>query len=84
LVGHRRIAAAVSSDLHRGEAELRPGRGVEERGNHHGFQVRQAPAKLTVTNMLAEVQRRRQNDEATAGEGAALRLGECEGGESAM
>jgi hypothetical protein len=67
LAGRRRIAAAASSDLPRGEVERRPGRGVEERGNHRGFLVRQAQAKLTVPKALAEVQRRRQNGEATTG-----------------
>jgi hypothetical protein len=81
LAGRRRIAAAASSDLRRGEAEHGPRRGVEERGNHHRFSVCQAPVKLTVAKALAEVQRRQQNGETTAGRGA-LRLGECEGGES--
>jgi hypothetical protein len=55
LVGRRRIAAAASSDLRRGEAERGPGRGVEERGNHRVFPVRQAQTKLTVAKTLAEV-----------------------------
>ena len=58
LAGRRRITTAASSNLHRGEVECRPGRGFEERGNHHGFPVRQAQAKLTVAKALAEVQRR--------------------------
>jgi hypothetical protein len=37
-------------------------RGVEERGNHRGFPVLQAQAKLTVAKALAEVQRRRRSD----------------------
>jgi hypothetical protein len=49
------------------QAEHGPGRGVEEMVNHCGFPVRQAQAKLTVAKALAEVRRRRQNDEATAG-----------------
>jgi hypothetical protein len=69
LAGRRRIAAAASSDLPRGEVERGPGRGVEERGNHRGFLVRQAQAKLPVPKALAEVQRRRQNGEATTGGG---------------
>jgi hypothetical protein len=42
------IAAVVNSDLRREEAERGPGGRVEERGNHCGFPVRQAQAKLTV------------------------------------
>jgi hypothetical protein len=67
LARRRRIVAATSSDLRKGEVERGPGRGVEERGNHREFPVRQAQAKLTVVKALAEVQRRRQNDEATTG-----------------
>jgi hypothetical protein len=62
---------AASSNLRRGEVERRSGRGFEERGNHHGFPVRQAQAKLTMAKALAEVQRRQQKGEATAGGGAA-------------
>jgi hypothetical protein len=71
----------VSSDLRRGEVEHRLGRGFEERGNHRGFPVCQAQAKLIVAKVLAEVHRRQQKGEATAG--ATLRLGECEGRERA-
>jgi hypothetical protein len=80
LAERRRIAAAASSDLHRGEVERGPSRGVEERGNNQGFPVRQAQVKLIVAKALAEVQRQWHNDEATA---RGLRLGECEGRESA-
>jgi hypothetical protein len=59
--------AVASSDLRRGDVERGPDRGVEERGNHHGFPVRQGQAKLTVAKALVEVQRRRRNDEATTG-----------------
>jgi hypothetical protein len=57
LARRRRIAAAASSDLRMGEAERGPGRGVEERGNHRRFLVRQAQAKLTMAKAQAEVQR---------------------------
>jgi hypothetical protein len=57
LAGRRRIAAAASSDLRKEEAERRPGSRVEERGNHCGFPVCQAQAKLTVAKALAKVQR---------------------------
>jgi hypothetical protein len=63
----RRITAAASSDLRMGEAERRPDRGVEERGNHRGFPVCQAQAKLTVAKALAKVRRRWQNGKATMG-----------------
>jgi hypothetical protein len=69
LVGRRRIAVVASSDLCREEVEHRPGRKVEERGNHRVFPVRQAQAKLTVDKALAKVQRRRQNCKAIAREG---------------
>jgi hypothetical protein len=59
LAGRRRITAAASSDLPRGEVEHGPGSGVEERGNHCGFPVHQAQVKLAVAKALAEVQRRR-------------------------
>jgi hypothetical protein len=48
LVGRRRIVAAANSDLRREEAERGPCDRVEERGNHCGFPVCQAQAKLTV------------------------------------
>jgi hypothetical protein len=57
LAERRRIMVAASFDLRRGEAERGPGRGVEERGNHRGFPVHQALAKLTVAKALPEVQR---------------------------
>jgi hypothetical protein len=63
----------ASSDLRRGEFERGPGRGVEERGNNHGFPVHKSQAKFTVAKVLEEDQRRRWNDEAT--EGATLRAG---------
>ena len=56
MAGRRRIAAAANSDLCREEAERGPGGRVEERGNHCGFPVRQAQAKLTVAKALAKVQ----------------------------
>jgi hypothetical protein len=59
LAARRRIATVGSSDLCRGEAERGPGRGVEETGNHRGFLVRQAQAKLTVAKELAGVRQRR-------------------------
>jgi hypothetical protein len=62
---------ATSSDLRRGEVERGLGRGVKERGNHRGFPVRQVQVKLTMAKALAEVQRRRQNNEATTGGAAA-------------
>jgi hypothetical protein len=65
LAGHRRITVAANSDLRREEVERGPGRGIKERGNHHGFLVHQAQAKLTVGKALAEVQRRRRNGEGT-------------------
>jgi hypothetical protein len=71
LAGRRRITVAASSDLCRGEAEHGPRRGVEERGKHRGIPVSQSQAKLTMAKAMAEVQRRRQNGEATAGEGSA-------------
>jgi hypothetical protein len=55
LAGRRRIATTASSDLGRGEGEHKPGRGVEERGNHHGFPMRKAQVKLTVAKALVEV-----------------------------
>ena len=55
MVGRRRIAVVASFDLCREEAERRPGRKVEERGNHRVFPVRQAQTKLTVAKTLAEV-----------------------------
>jgi hypothetical protein len=67
LAERRRIAAIVSSDLCREEAKRGPGRRVEEMGNHRGFLVRQAQAKLTMAKALAEVQRRQQNSEEIAG-----------------
>jgi hypothetical protein len=70
LAGRRRITTAASSNLRRGEVERRPGRGFEVRGNHHGFPVRQAQAKLIMAKAVAEVQRRQQNGEATTGGGA--------------
>ncbi|KAL5661073.1 hypothetical protein ACJX0J_028198, partial [Zea mays] len=54
-----------------GEVERKSGRGFEERGNHRGFPVCQAQAKLTMAKALAEVQRRQQKGEATAGGGVA-------------
>jgi hypothetical protein len=66
LARRRRIAGAVNFDLRREEVERGLGRGIDERGNHHGFLMRQAQAKLTVAKALAEVQRRRRNGEATA------------------
>jgi hypothetical protein len=71
LAGRRRITAVASSDLHREEAKRGSGRRVEERGNHHGFPVRQARAKLTMAKALADVQRRRQTHELTTREGGA-------------
>jgi hypothetical protein len=72
LAGRQRIAAAASSNLRREEAERGPGSRVEEWGNHSGFPLHQAQVKLNVAKALAEVQRRRQNDEAkTRGGGAA-------------
>jgi hypothetical protein len=72
LAGRQRIAAAASSNLRREEDERGPGSRVEEWGNHSGFLVHQAQVKLTVAKVLAEVQRRWQNDEAkTRGGGAA-------------
>jgi hypothetical protein len=66
LAGRRRIEAAANSDLRREDAERGPGDRVEERGNHCGFPVCQAQAKLTAAKALAEVQRRWWNGEATA------------------
>jgi hypothetical protein len=66
LAGHRRITAAANSDLRREEAKRGPGGRVEERGNHCGFPVRHAQAKITMAKVLAEVQRRRRNSEAMA------------------
>ena len=57
LAGRRRIVTAASSDLCRGEAKCGQGREVKERGNHRGFLVRQALAKITVAKALAEVLR---------------------------
>jgi hypothetical protein len=50
------IATAANSGLRKEEAERGPGGRVEERGNHCGFPVRQAQAKLTVAKALAKVQ----------------------------
>jgi hypothetical protein len=57
--------AAANSDLHRGEVERGPGRGVEERGSHHEFPMHKAQAKLTVAKALVEAQRQRWNGGAT-------------------
>jgi hypothetical protein len=85
LAGSRRITAAANSDLRREEVERGSGRGVEERGNHRGFLVRQAQAKLTVAKALVEVLWRRWNGEATArGSGwVSARAGESECGAGA-
>jgi hypothetical protein len=56
---------AANSGLLREEVKRGPGGRVEERGNHSGFPMRQAQAKLTVAKALAEVQRQRRNSEAT-------------------
>jgi hypothetical protein len=45
--------SAVNSNLRREEAKRGPGGRVEERGNHFGFLVRQAQAKLTMAKALA-------------------------------
>jgi hypothetical protein len=57
LAGRRRIVAVASSDLRKEEAEHGPGSRVEERGNHCGFPVCLAQAKLTVAKALTKVQR---------------------------
>jgi hypothetical protein len=48
LAGRRGIVATVNSGLRRGEVRCGPGRGVSERGNHNGFSMHRAQAKLTV------------------------------------
>jgi hypothetical protein len=53
LARRQRITVVTSSDLHRGEVERGPGRGVEKRGNHRGFPSCQAQVKLTVAKALA-------------------------------
>jgi hypothetical protein len=45
--------AAANSNLHREEAEPGLGDRVEERGNHCGFPVHQAQAKLIEAKALA-------------------------------
>jgi hypothetical protein len=70
LAGQGEIVAAANSDLCRGEVECGPGRGINERGNHCGFPVHKAPAKLTVAETMVEAQRGWWNDGPT--EGAAL------------
>jgi hypothetical protein len=47
--------------LRREEVKRGPGRWVGERGNHRGFLMRKAQAKLTVVEAMAEARRRRWN-----------------------
>jgi hypothetical protein len=65
LARRRRIVTLANYDLHREEADCGPGGRVEERGNHYGFPVCQAQVKLTVSQALAEVQRRWRNGAST-------------------
>ena len=71
MAGCRRIATATNFDLRREEAERGPSGRVEERGNHCGFPVHKAPAKLIVAEATTETRRGRQNDRTV--EGASLR-----------
>jgi hypothetical protein len=81
LAGRRGIAAAASSDRRKGDVERGPGRGVEERGNHCGFPVRRAQAKLTMANAL---QKPSDNGGTTKQQkGRRCGLDECEGMERA-
>jgi hypothetical protein len=53
--------AEVNSDLRRGGVERGPSSGIGERGNHYGFLVHKASAKLTVAKATIVTRRGRQN-----------------------
>jgi hypothetical protein len=78
LAGRREIAVTTNSDLRRGEIERGSGRGVEERGNHCGFPMHKAQAKLTPRHW-----QKPSDDGETAGQRwwQCCKLGECEGRE---
>jgi hypothetical protein len=64
--GQRGNAVEAISGLHREGVRHERGRGVSVRGNRDGFPVHRAQAEVTVAEVVAEAQRRRHNDCATA------------------